>query len=949
MSSISSSNYYSVSASTNNGFSGMISGMDTESMVEEMLSGTQGKIDEQEGLKQQALWKQEMYREIIDTINGFSDSFFDSSFGASSTNNFASSDFFNTMMSTVTSGSAVKIVATEAGASASDMSVIVKQLADNASITSDVRVSGGEALSGEAFDVDALIEAYDRQVSLNVDGTAINVNLNNATTQDEVVDTLNDALKDTGFTAKIFEGRMRIVSEDPGATITVDTTNSTAAGLQAAGLRSVSTSTLTDAEGAETGKMMQGVAPDTSAALTFDLTLDGVTKSITLRDLADDTGAITTDSVFASVQEQVANAFGDYVTVSQTAEGGIAMALNFGGEAGHRLTVTGVGAEALGLEPGDSTHLSLGSKLSDIGAPGDRYSFTINGEEFTFDGEDSISTLINTINRSDAGVRISYSTLSDTFSMETTSTGAKFGIDLSQQEGDLLGHIFGSDKISASSTVASTQLTTSAIEGGVLDAEYETEEAVLRMTVNGESYTFSLPKEEDVTYTAEDVQTKFNEWLSETFGTVEGTENANLSYSGGKLHIADGFTVSIAQSGVDLEDAEAVADAQKSDLALALGLNGKDNHVSDDTPLSEIGQLIGLDMRKADGSAATTLQDIASVNGHAVTVQDGRLVLSGSGTVTFGAGDEALAELFGASTITLGDGTAAADAVEAGQDALITVNGIDTSRSSNIFSLDGVSMELTEVSKQIENADGTFSYEETTIGTTRDVDSIVEGFASFVEEYNKMLDLLNGYVDEDSNYRDYAPLTDAQKKEMSENEIELWEEKAKEGLLRRDDTIDGFLREMRTAMYTKPDGNALALYDIGIETGDYKQNGKLIFDEAALRSALATDPQAVEQLFTDASEGLATKFQDIMDRTASTSSGSPGLLVIEAGIEGAATENNNTLYFEIQRIEDRIETLMDRYEVEKGRYWDQFNAMETILADYSAQSSYIAQQFGMTY
>ena len=135
MSSISSSSTYSVSSSysTNKGLSGLVSGMDTDTLVEQMLSGTQSKIDKVEGERQQLLWKQEMYREIITSINSFHNSFFNSSFDASSANNLASADFFNSMISSVTSGSdAVKVISSSSDASVGDMDVIVEQLASAA-------------------------------------------------------------------------------------------------------------------------------------------------------------------------------------------------------------------------------------------------------------------------------------------------------------------------------------------------------------------------------------------------------------------------------------------------------------------------------------------------------------------------------------------------------------------------------------------------------------------------------------------------------------------------------------------------------------------------------------------------------------------------------------------------------------------------------------------------
>ena len=76
------SSSYVNNASSNKGFSGLASGVDTESMVEQLLSGTQSKIDKQEGLKQQLQWKQEIYRDIISQINSFQTKFF--SFSSSS-------------------------------------------------------------------------------------------------------------------------------------------------------------------------------------------------------------------------------------------------------------------------------------------------------------------------------------------------------------------------------------------------------------------------------------------------------------------------------------------------------------------------------------------------------------------------------------------------------------------------------------------------------------------------------------------------------------------------------------------------------------------------------------------------------------------------------------------------------------------------------------------------
>ena len=633
------------SVSSNNGFSGMISGMDTDTLVEKLLSGTQSKIDKQKGLKTQTEWKIENYRDVITQINSFSSKYFNTAYGASAKNNLSSSAFFNAMTSKITSGNAVKIISSEPGASTEDMNVIVKQLASKAKLTSSVNVSGESVLKGGKIDTEA------------------------------IKTTLNEA-----------------------------------------------------------------------GEFTFTLTLDGAQKAITLKkeDIMDADGNITEDAVISALETEVSQKFGGYVKVDVAEVDGsknISLAVNFNGEKGHELKVTGSNAASLGFEPGSSTRISTSSKLSELGLTGDSFSFEINGEKFSFTADNTVADVISAVNKSDAGVKLSYSSISDSFSMEATESGAKYGISITETSGDFLSKIFGSDKF----------------ENGVLKS----------------------------------------------------------------------------------------------------------------------------------------------------------------------------------------------DAVVAGQDAIVSINGNEFSRTSNNFTIDGVTLQLTDVSAAKYDANGNvIGYEETKIATERDTEAIFNTIKSFVEDYNKMLDKLNGYIYEEPNYRKYAPLTDAQRDEMTESQIEKWEEKSKQGLLYGDSTIRTFLQQMRSALYTKSTTSKVALYDIGIETSSNKDDrGKLVIDEEALKKALETNADEVEKLFVG-TNGLADKLTNIMDRTAKVSASDPGELVRIAGAkESKATQTQSTLYNELRRIDERISVLNTRYNKEKDRYWKQFNAMETIISNYSSQSAYLGQQF----
>ena len=116
----------------------------------------------------------------------------------------------------------------------------------------------------------------------------------------------------------------------------------------------------------------------------------------------------------------------------------------------------------------------------------------------------------------------------------------------------------------------------------------------------------------------------------------------------------------------------------------------------------------------------------------------------------------------------------------------------------------------------------------------QDDDKIFEKIKTFVDGYNDLIEDLNEKLSERKN-RDFQPLSAEQKEAMSEKEIELWEEKAKAGLLGRDPIISKVLSSMRNAMSAPvegADGTSASpidtLEEIGINLSDnWRDHGKL--------------------------------------------------------------------------------------------------------------------------
>ena len=269
-----------------------------------------------------------------------------------------------------------------------------------------------------------------------------------------------------------------------------------------------------------------------------------------------------------------------------------------------------------------------------------------------------------------------------------------------------------------------------------------------------------------------------------------------------------------------------------------------------------------------------------------------------------------------------------------GKNAILSVDGQEIERNSNNFEVNQFKLNLvsTNMNKTVLSAKN----------STNEVSSTI---TKFVEEYNSLVDKIYSLTTEKSEYRDYSPLTDAQKEEMSEKEIELWEKKAKTGLVRSDTNLVSLMSELRQSLMSKGDGS-LSLNDMGITSGSYSDRGKLSIDPTKLNEALETRMDEVQALFTDVNTGLAQKFNAVLNKNAQTSLSNPGRLVSVAGIANTSSDIKNTMYDRIKSIESSITNLQRMYDSQKDRYWKQFSNLETAMSKLNSQSSWLTQQLG---
>lgn len=267
--------------------------------------------------------------------------------------------------------------------------------------------------------------------------------------------------------------------------------------------------------------------------------------------------------------------------------------------------------------------------------------------------------------------------------------------------------------------------------------------------------------------------------------------------------------------------------------------------------------------------------------------------------------------------------------------------------ASNSYTFDGTTINIEKLGTFNAEASGT---DPITVETQKDTSSIKDAVVNFINDYNELIDSLYDEINTarpKSSGDYYDPLTEEQEAEMSQSEIEKWNENAKKGLLYHDSEISKFLSSIRSAMSSSVDGFSLS--DMGIKVssdlGDY---GKLIIDEEKLDACIETYSEEVANFFTNTEKGLAAKVNESIDKaiqkTTTTADGykKTGYLTLLVGHKNTNSEKQSMIYNQISSLQKMIDNLEDKYEKELDRYWQRFTSLETYISNMNSQASIFA-------
>lgn len=266
--------------------------------------------------------------------------------------------------------------------------------------------------------------------------------------------------------------------------------------------------------------------------------------------------------------------------------------------------------------------------------------------------------------------------------------------------------------------------------------------------------------------------------------------------------------------------------------------------------------------------------------------------------------------------------------VQEGKNAKFTLNGLETERTSNTFTVSGVNFTLKQ----------TFD-SPVTVSVTNDSDTVYQNIKNFIDKYNDLIDKISKKTSEE-RYRDYPPLTDDQREQLTDKQQEQWEEKAKSGLLRNDPILTGLLSKMRTNFYSTVQNDSVSanynqIAKIGITTSsNFLDGGKLVIDDAKLKQAIQDDPTSVENLFRG-DGGIIQQLYDTVNNAMSQ-------LTDKAG-NSYSTNQQFSIGRQLDDIDKRVTDMQNSLDDLENRYYNQFTAMEQAIQQANQQSLYLTQ------
>lgn len=356
---------------------------------------------------------------------------------------------------------------------------------------------------------------------------------------------------------------------------------------------------------------------------------------------------------------------------------------------------------------------------------------------------------------------------------------------------------------------------------------------------------------------------------------------------------------------------------------------------------AEVASMLGLsdaEEIKAYTFDSQTERDTQAETAMTAAIGNYKAVYAGGGGMNETIGDSPLSALgLGEITVSEKDLTAketGSFTYVAAKNSMINYNGVDFEDSSNTVSVNGLTLNLKGVTDS-----------PVSCSVARDTDSAYNMIKDFVKEYNSILKEMNTLYYADSA-RGYDPLSDDERESMTDDQIEKWETKIKDSLLRRDTSLGSLTTAMKSALQKSVtvNGKQYSLASFGIKTSsDYTEKGLLhimgdsddsVYKDQTnkLQKALEEEPDVVMEVISGIAKELYSTMQDKMKKTSLSSA--------------LTFYNDKDISNQITALNKKISKEQTALEEMEERYYKQFSKMEAALANLQQQQNSLAGLLG---
>jgi flagellar hook-associated protein 2 len=224
-------------------------------------------------------------------------------------------------------------------------------------------------------------------------------------------------------------------------------------------------------------------------------------------------------------------------------------------------------------------------------------------------------------------------------------------------------------------------------------------------------------------------------------------------------------------------------------------------------------------------------------------------------------------------------------------DAELLVDGLySVSRSSNTISdaISGITLNLlAETSSDVQ------------LKVSRDTGAVTESVQAFVDAFNELKTTIDGLSGEGND-------------------------------LEADNTLRSIENQIQAVFNTPPsalNGGFTHLSEVGVS---FQRDGKLSLDSGALQKAIDSDFAGMAEVFAHDDQGYLFRVDTLIGN------------IVQA--DGLIDSRQDGLNSSMDRVDRRIEDMAYRLELREQRLLDQFNTLDTLMAQLQGTSAFLSQQ-----